>query len=276
MFDTGIYTITSPSGKRYIGSAVSFHTRWIGHRTKLRNRTHHNRPLQSAFNKYGEEALIFRKVLFCEPADLITYEQIFIDYLKPEYNVARTAGSRLGMRMSEDARKKMSESRLGKRRKPCSPETKAKIGAKVRGQKRTPEQRLKISVALKGRFISAETRAKLAATQKGRTLSEERKAKLRASNLGKSMSPEQRKKVSDASTSVRAVKCLEPDLIFRSASDAAKWLMNVPNLRAAAAAICNVCSGRYKTAYGYKWAYADEIARQAAIDEAKAESSAYC
>ena len=61
-FDCGIYAITSPSGKQYIGSARSFRERWQKHLKDLRNGKHHSPGLQHAFNKYGESALRFDKI----------------------------------------------------------------------------------------------------------------------------------------------------------------------------------------------------------------------
>lgn len=61
----GVYTITSPSGKKYVGmtAAQSFEERWTQHRKMLRNGRHVCTGLQNAFNKYGAENLFFEIIL---------------------------------------------------------------------------------------------------------------------------------------------------------------------------------------------------------------------
>jgi len=60
----GIYTITSPSGKKYIGmtAAQSFKARWAQHRKLLKGNRHPCHGLQNAFNKYGFDNLEFEIV----------------------------------------------------------------------------------------------------------------------------------------------------------------------------------------------------------------------
>ena len=99
---TGVYKITSPSGKMYIGSAINFNTRWKSHLGRLRNSKHHSRALQSAYKKYGEGNLIFNIILFCSKENLIMYEQLAIDNFKPTYNMSPTAGSVLGVKHTEE------------------------------------------------------------------------------------------------------------------------------------------------------------------------------
>jgi group I intron endonuclease len=123
MCKSGIYQISSPSGKRYIGSALDYNVRWYGHRMKLRRGDHHSVPLQHAANKYGLESLTFEFILSVpNPADLLEYEQLLMDELQPEYNVCKVAGSVLGRKHTE--------------------ETKARIRAALRGIPRTEEDKL--------------------------------------------------------------------------------------------------------------------------------------
>lgn len=41
----GVYTITSPSGKQYVGSAIVFYKRWSAHRRALEMGRHENKRL---------------------------------------------------------------------------------------------------------------------------------------------------------------------------------------------------------------------------------------
>ena len=108
---TGVYEIlNNTSGKRYVGSAVYFSARWGCHKRQLRAGTHHSAPLQRAWNKYGEAAFSFNKILVCRKEDLLLYEQHLIDALKPEYNVAKRAGSTLGVKATPNAKRLLSKS----------------------------------------------------------------------------------------------------------------------------------------------------------------------
>lgn len=110
---TGIYEIVNTvNGKRYVGSAKRFSVRWSEHRRDLSASRHHSSILQKAWVKYGSEAFEFRKLLVCKADDLLFYEQRALDALNPEYNIARTAGSTLGVGLSAQHKSKISEGML--------------------------------------------------------------------------------------------------------------------------------------------------------------------
>ena len=87
MKDCGIYSIKSPSGKQYIGQSVNMKGRFSGHKSDMRRGVHHNHILQKAADKYGLDALKFERLIYCERKDLVFYEQLLIDELKPRYNI---------------------------------------------------------------------------------------------------------------------------------------------------------------------------------------------
>ncbi len=147
--DTGIYLITSPSGKCYVGSAVSFRARWSVHCTNLRAGKHHCAPLQRAFAKYGIEGLRFTKLLVCAREHLIDYEQRIIDGIgmRKLYNVSPTAQSALGVKHSAQSRANMSAAQRGRT---FTPEVIQKFRDAVR-PKLTQDHKDRISVAHKGR-----------------------------------------------------------------------------------------------------------------------------
>lgn len=169
MSQSGIYTITSPSGGRYVGSAVHFGARWSVHKHHLARGTHHNVKLQNAAKKYGVEALRFEPLLFCDRDDLIWYEQIAIDAIRPRYNVAPRAGNSLGYKHTA--------------------ETKAKFHLRVKATM-TDEVKAKIGAAFRGKTLTEEHRAKVRAANVGAKRSEEARASMRAAQLGKKQSPE--------------------------------------------------------------------------------------
>lgn len=59
----GIYTITAPSGAKYVGmSASGIEGRWRNHRNELKRNVHKCTGLQNAYKKYGIENLRFEIV----------------------------------------------------------------------------------------------------------------------------------------------------------------------------------------------------------------------
>lgn len=205
MNSSGIYEIVNTvNGKRYIGSAVSFKNRWGQHRKHLRRGAHHSAPLQRAWNKYGEAAFKFLPILTCAKSMLLFYEQQLLDKVKPEYNVALTAGSALGVKRSPESRAKMSAAKKGKARGPHTIETRLKIGAAHRGVPLSEQHKAKLSAAHIGKVLSVEARAKLSAARMGNTNSagvhpsSETRARLSAARMGKKHSPETIAKLSAA------------------------------------------------------------------------------
>lgn len=94
----------------YIGSAVRFlYRQWL-HLYELRKNKHHSPILQNAYNKYGEHNFEFYMIEFVpDKIFLIEREQFYLDNLKPKYNCSKIAGSPLGIKHSEQARRNMSE-----------------------------------------------------------------------------------------------------------------------------------------------------------------------
>jgi hypothetical protein len=154
--NTGVYLITNTAnGKCYVGSAASFRTRFATHRHELRKGTHHSSKLQNAWDKHGEVAFTFEKLLVCAKDMLVFYEQSVMDKFQPEYNILRHAHSSLGLKHSESTRARLSA--LAKARPP-------RPGAPL-----SEEAKRKISIANTGRAVSDETRAKLCEARKGKT-----------------------------------------------------------------------------------------------------------
>lgn len=173
MHDTGIYCITDvQSGRRYVGSAVHFKRRWRLHVDQLRGGKHHSKFLQRTFNQ-RPHAIRFERLIYCARADLIMYEQRFLDAWKPEFNGAPTAGSMLGFRFTDESRLKMSHAAKRTKNftgKTHSEESKRKISDSRKGKGggyRSPERCANISKSLKGRVVTPEMRARISATLTG-------------------------------------------------------------------------------------------------------------
>lgn len=172
-----------------MGSSSNIRKRWNVHRRDLRLGIHPNRYLQRAYNKYGVDAFEYSMlaVLFT-PEFKYREEQRLIDMLKPEYNLAPVAGSALGVKLTAEARKKISES--NRRRGPWSDESRAKLSAARTALKgkikhnnvRSEESRRKQSEAMQGRPSS----------RLGTTMTDETKAKMRQARLGTTWSDARR------------------------------------------------------------------------------------
>ena len=164
----GIYSINNViNGKLYIGSATSLSRRFSEHVRSLRRNGHDNPHLQNSWNKHGEDAFTFNILYFCSEVELIEVEQVFLDTYAEElgweklYNIARIAGSRLGVPHSEETKTLMSETRSGD-------------GNGFAGRRHTPESIRKMRQSHLG-----QTPWNL-----GRPWSEEVKAKIGAANTG--------------------------------------------------------------------------------------------
>jgi group I intron endonuclease len=180
-----IYSITNKNnGKKYVGSAMNYNVRRVRHLSELRRQRHHSSKLQNSFNKHGENVFEFGILEVVEDINqLIQTEQKWIDKLKPEYNMTLIAGlnSNLGMKRSEETRKKMSQARIGMvfsetHKKNIS---KGKKGVSIdgtnmnkdkKGKPLNAEHKLKISLSNKGRQTSEESRKKISDTLKSKNL----------------------------------------------------------------------------------------------------------
>lgn len=149
MADSGIYEIVNlVNGKRYVGSALNFTQRWHSHRHKLRHGKHHSAHLQHSWNKHGEDAFCFRILEHCGRDNLLAREQFYIDQ-GCDFNVAKVAGSPLGVKHSEASRRRMSESRRGK---PKADSHLAKMADGAKTQWADPVIRAKMSAAIKANW----------------------------------------------------------------------------------------------------------------------------
>lgn len=110
---TGVYKITIQNHV-YIGSAaISFRKRWGQHQLDFIRDIHHSRFAQNAFNKYG--IATFEIMELCPRELCIEREQWWIDTLKPDLNIQKIADSALGVKRTEETKRKCREAHLGKR-----------------------------------------------------------------------------------------------------------------------------------------------------------------
>lgn len=184
----GIYKITSPSGKIYIGQSKDIKKRWSQYRRLDCKRQF---KIYNSLKKYGVKNHCFEVIQECEEVFLSHIERYWQEYyncveqgLNLEYNPVnkkyrllskesrdKISKSKIGVPRSQEtkdklreintgkkhlyeSRKKMSKSRLGEKNhnygKRMSEDTKKKISDKNRNMVFTKEHRLKISIKNSG------------------------------------------------------------------------------------------------------------------------------
>ena len=231
---SGIYKIQSKikPERLYIGSAVGISNRWLCHLKDLRKNKHHSKKLQNHYNKYGESDFQFSILLGCDKEYLIANEQFFIDTYKPYFNICSRAGSRLGVKCSEESLKLMSQSQKGnqnslgairseetkkkqsesaKNRPPMLEEVRQKQSKRMMGnkyslgKKASPYTKLKMSEGRKGKkngfygkHHSEETRKINSEKHVGFHWTDESKAKAKLTHTGMKDSEETKRKKSEA------------------------------------------------------------------------------
>lgn len=176
-----IYCITClVNGKMYIGQTVkSIKKRFQAHCHKTQSGK--NYKLSRAIRKYGEENFLVEEVMWVEA---FTKEALKrkLDYIeirlikklgtrKNGYNMTDGGEGRLGYKMSDEHRKKISDSRKGTH---LSEETKEKLRKINLGRKLSIEARQKMSEKKKGqvgywkgKHRSEETKRKVSESLKG-------------------------------------------------------------------------------------------------------------
>lgn len=170
----GIYKITCvDNGRIYIGQTDNINRRFRHHQNNLKNNNHGNSKLQNSWNKYGESSFIFEMLAEIEEKDAETLEfceKFFMDEYRNSgfelFNICPSSNSRLGVKASEETKRKISESRTGIKRGPHSEETKKKMSEAAKGRIFSEEHKRNIGISSKGRIPSEETRKKLSESHK--------------------------------------------------------------------------------------------------------------
>lgn len=181
----GVYKITSPSGRIYIGSAKDIYRRWSYYK---RLECERQPRLYNSFIKYGVENHTFEIVAIEKFENILKYEHILgvvfnvldtkkgLNSMLPSYDDIpfvcseelrhKRSINRKGAKHTEEAKLKMSITR------------KSMISSRI-GTKHSEESKLKMSESAKGRIISTERRLKNSIAHKGKKRSEETKARMR-------------------------------------------------------------------------------------------------
>ena len=215
-----VYQATNlQNGKRYIGvTAKTLEIRRSQHHHTARKG--HKKIFSKALRKYGEEAFcweVLHDYLFSEHA--VEAEVRFIAERKPEYNMTLGGDGTKGLKASEETRAKL--------RAAHTPERRALMGAKLRGRKCTPEQIARMVAAHAG--ITQPKLRGIPRPQHVRDIA-------RATGIKyKDQFIERMKHITR--WNVRAVRCLDDGMEFKSASEAAR------NYGVSKSAVIEMCLG---------------------------------
>jgi len=200
----GIYKITSPNNKIYIGQTIDFNIRLLTYNNI--NQSKSQTKLHYSFLKYGIVNHIFEFIEECSIDQLNIKERYWQDH----YNVLSTKGLNCKLTQTNDKSGSLSE------------EVKLKISIGNKGKKRSAETKLKISQFMKNKVCSEQTKLKISLANKGKVISKEHKEILKNarkneiySNVGK--------KRSDNHLAKKVI-CTDTNKIWNCMSDCAEEL----------------------------------------------------
>lgn len=271
MEKSGVYKIVNTlNNKVYIGSSVNIKSRKYSHFEQLSLNNHHSSHLQRAYNKYGKENFKLEIIECVEKlADieifkriLLTREQYWINLFKSYdrnfgYNISPTAGSPLGVKQTEETRRKVGLASLGRStKKVLNTDTgevfnsiteaartynisNSKIGEVCNGIRKT-------TAGFKWEFLTDTDKV-----IEHRIHTEEFKNKISTHNRGKKLAEEHRLKIKETRNRLRKrVVNITTGEVFCSLSEAAK-VYNIDS-----SAIGYACRGtKRKTAGGCYWSF---------------------
>lgn len=231
---SGIYKITSPSGKIYIGQSIDIRKR-LNYYKNLRNKQ--QPKLYNSFLKYGVDAHKFEIIELCMQKYLNNVER----YYQQKYDTVNN-GLNLMYVKNEYFNGKHSE------------ETRKKISDGLKGKPLHKNTRKAIILTNKTRVLSPETIEKMRKAQIGKKASEETKAKQLAKRIGLKRTDETKQKLRDSSPNKKAIIQYDLEMNFiaeyTSLSNAYRALG-----KTCCSSICNCLKGKYNTAYGFIWRY---------------------
>ncbi len=141
MKQSGIYKLENiVTNESYVGSSINLVKRKYEHFRLLKRNEHTNKHLQNSYNKHGERVFVFEILKECEKNECIYWEQYFIDYLSPKYNINPIAGSSLNVKHTKETIEKIRNTKMGHF---VSEETKRKIMEKLKGRTRSDSEEIK-------------------------------------------------------------------------------------------------------------------------------------
>lgn len=205
----GIYKITNPNGKIYIGQTIDFERR-IKHYKLLKCKEQPR--IHRSLIKYGVENHTFELLQECDKNNLTIleryYQELYRSTGKNGLNCILVATDEFTGGHSEESKKKISNALKGRNltnehkikiangnsKRIITDEHRKNLGNGNRGKKQSEEWKKKLSEARKGLKRSDETKNRISESMSGRKLSEEHRQKLKS----RVITDEWRRKLSEA------------------------------------------------------------------------------
>ena len=213
-----IYKATNKiNNKCYIGQTIkSLKIRSCEHINQSKKQD--NYYFHNSLNKYGSENFIWEILEECDNREKMNerekfYINFFNSFGEKGYNLNEGGGGNIGLKMSNETKIKMSNSRKGKI---CGDETRKKISESNKGKKLSDEHKKKLSISLKNNNLGSkktnETKIKMSISQignkkmLGKIQSEETKSKIKNSLQGKKHSDERKLNISKGRSGIIPIK----------------------------------------------------------------------
>ena len=246
----GIYKITSPSGRIYVGQSCNIKGRF---RQYERLTNCKEQPfLYNSLIKYGYHNHISETIEVFEAYNQAELDKREIFYIK----LFNCFNSKKGLNLkdggangkaSEETKKKMSEAH--KKRFQIHP-------SKLIGTKLTDQHKLNISIAGKGRIVSKETKQRQSASLKNRVFSQNHRDNISTSKKGQT------------NTKSRIIIQIsfdtECEIARFNSSNIAGTSLGIKD-----STIISVCKRRFLSAGNFFWMYADDVFDKKWFDECK-------
>lgn len=195
---TGIYKITSPTGKIYIGQSVDIHRRFNYYKSSNCKK---QKLLYNSLCKYGYNLHLFEIVKVCLKDELNKYEIEYIN-LYNSFSNKNGLNLRSGGNQNRLSQNSIDKIKIKRANQIITEETKNKIRQTLTGRKKNKDVVLKgVETRKKNKYVcSEETKLKISIANKnkllGRKLSEETKLKIGNGNKGKSLTNKMKKDIS--------------------------------------------------------------------------------
>lgn len=203
----GIYKITNPEGRVYIGQSVDVQTRFSTYLKSINNFKNQVK-LYNSMQKYGSFEHVFEIIEECSIQELNArerYWQDFYNVLEGGLNLKLTQDGDKSGHLSEETKNRISQALQGRE---VSEEVKQRI-SKTRIEQDiicTEETRVKLSTArsrrvvqpMQGKLHTEETKQKMRKAAMGILKSEEHKQKISDTLKGRKLSEETKRRMSES------------------------------------------------------------------------------
>lgn len=234
---TGIYKITSPSGRIYIGQSVDIRKRFNVYKNL---RCKEQPKLYNSFLKYGVDAHKFEIIELCLQKYLNNMERYYqkkFDCVVKGLNLMYVKNEHFSGHHSEETKQKISDALKGK---PAHPNTVKRL----------------ISYN-KTRVLSPESIERFRKASTGKKFSEESKKKMSLARVGVKHSPETVQRKIDASPNKKAVLQYDLQGNFIAEYESVRAANRALGKKVIATAIYQMLGKAQKTAFGFIWKYKD-------------------